>query len=442
MEGVTLSPREQKRLMLLGEVERGQMVVTEAAVLAGRSVRQVRRWLAAWRERGPAGIAHGNRGRSPPNAITAAVRGQVKGLAAGKYAGLNLCHLTDLLAEREGLVVSRSSVRRIVVAAGLERPRKRRAPRHRRRRDRFPREGMLLQVDGSHHDWLEGRGPWLTLIGAVDDATGKVPYALFREQEDSRGYLRLLEGIVRRQGMPLAVYHDRCGVFVATLPRPAEETPGIAVAPWREHPAPTQFGRVLKELDIESVISRSPQARGRIERLWGTFQGRLVAELRLAGACRLGEANQVLAGFVAGYNRRFAVPAACSEVAWRRPAPDFRYQDYFCFKHRRVVGTDNVVRHENQRFQVLPCHGRSSYARLEVEVREHLDGQVSIYYHGQRLETTPAPLEATAVRRSVAIKAPHLLGRPLRAPEIDHPWRRWVHRPTRNNTEVTQSLTS
>ena len=426
---------EQKRIMLLREVEGQRLGVAEVAVLTGRSTRQVWRWLAAWREKGAAGVAHGSRGRSPSNSLAASVRARVKALAAGKYAGFNICHLTDLLTEREALAVSRSSVRRIVIEAGLERPRKRRAPRHRRRRERFPREGMLLQIDGSHHDWLGGRGPWLTLIGAVDDATGKVPWALFRKEEDSIGYIELLREIVRRKGMPLALYHDRGGVFVVNGPRPAEGTPGIAVGPWRQDPAPTQFGRLLKELGIESIISRSPQARGRIERLWGTFQDRLVSELRLAGADTIEEANRVLTDHMADHNRRFAVPPTDPEPAWRRPRPDFKYQDHFCFKYRRVVGTDNVVRHDNRRFQVLPCHGRASYARLEVEVREQLDGHMSIHWQGRELEIRPAPLEATQLRRGAMATNPNLFGRPLRAPESDHPWRRYANSGQRQESD-------
>ena len=199
---------------------------------------------------------------------------------------------------------------------------------------------------------------------------------------------------------------------------------------------------MLKELDIESIVSRSPQARGRIERLWGTFQGRLVAELRLAAASTLEDANRVLSGFIVDHDRHFAVPAADPEPAWRRPERGFRYQDYFCFKHRRVVGTDNVVRHENRRLQVLPCHGRTSYARQEVEVREQLDRRLSVHYQGRELEIEPAPLEATLLRRSTMATNPNLLGRPLRAPESDHPWRRWVYRAGRegNDGRLTEPL--
>ena len=143
----------------------------------------------------------------------------------------------------------------------------------------------MLQVDGSRHDWLQGRGPWLTLIGGIDDATGTVPYGCFREQEDSYGYMLLLQGVIQRKGIPLTLYSDR-------------QTPR------------TQVGRALDELGIRLVLAHSPQAKGRIERLWGTFQDRLLMELRLAGAGTMEEANAVLADFLPRFNSRFGVPAA------------------------------------------------------------------------------------------------------------------------------------
>ena len=182
--------KEQQRVMVLNRVERVGLTGKEAAALVGLSLRQVRRLLAAYRKEGIAAIAHGNRGRKPAHAIAEEVK--VKELAEGVYRGVNHTHLTELLAEREGLVVSRSTVQLILATAGLKSPPRRGPPKHRIRRERYPQEGMLLQVDGSRHDWLGGRGPYLTLIGSIDDATGSVPYALFREQEDAHGYFLLL----------------------------------------------------------------------------------------------------------------------------------------------------------------------------------------------------------------------------------------------------------
>ena len=420
--------------MVLNRVETGEMAGKGAAEVLGFSLRHVRRILAAYRKEGAVALAHGNRERKPSNALDGNLRRQVVELAQSSYAGCNNQHFTELLAEREGIVLSRSSVRRILLDVGIRSPRKRRPPRHRSRRQRYPQEGMLLQADGSHHDWLGGRGPWLTLIGAVDDATGKVPYALFRNQEDAQGYFLLLCQIVDSYGIPMALYRDRHGIFERSRGEPEsleEQLEGER--------KPTQFGRLLEELGITSIPSYSPEARGRIERLWGTFQDRLVSELRLAGASTLEEANQVLWGFLPRYNRRFAVPAAQLGSAYRQPGEGFIPDEVFCFKYYRTVGTDNVVRFGEHRLQILPTNGRLSYARARVEVHEKMDGSLAVYYQGHCLVSKPAPPEAPVLRvrnmdrvvpnatdsdgSAVSVKTAK---NPYRSskPGPDHPWRR------------------
>ncbi len=198
MGGLTLTRKEQTRLRVLNDVLEHQVTVDEAAQVLGLSERHLWRILAAYRKEGAAALAHGNRGRRPANAVPARLRDRVVDLARERYAGVNHTHLSELLAEREKLILSRPTVRRILVRAGMTSPRHRRPPQHRRRRQRMPQEGMLLQLDGSHHLWLEDRGPWMTLLLAVDDATGTAPYALFQEQEDTRGYLSLPQGIIER----------------------------------------------------------------------------------------------------------------------------------------------------------------------------------------------------------------------------------------------------
>ena len=393
-----MNKKEQKRLMVLNQVEKGKMVGKEAAEVLGLSLRHVRRILAAYRKEGAAALAHGNRGRKPHNALDKSLRRQVLDLARSTYAGCNNQHFAELLAEREGIVISRSLVRLILLEAGIRSPRKRRPPKHRSRRERYPKEGMLLQIDGSRHDWLEGRGPWLSLIGAIDDATGKVPHALFREQEDAQGYFLLLRQIVDSYGIPMALYHDRHGIFERSKREPEsleEQLEGRR--------KPTQFGRLMEELGITSIPSRSPQARGRIERLWGTFQDRLVSELRLAGARTLEEANRVLWDFLPRYNQRFAISATEPGSVYRQPEEGFIPDKVFCFKYYRTVGRDNVVRFAEYRLQIMPTNGRLSYARARVEIHERLDGSLAAYYRGYCLATKPAPPEAPVLRvRNIA----------------------------------------
>ena len=416
MEGlVILNKKEQKKLMVISRVERGEMMGREAAALLGISLRHFRRLLACYRRDSALALAHGNRGRTPANALDSSLKKQVAELAGSTYAGVNTQHLTELLAEYEGMKLSRSSVRRILIENGINRPRKRRAPKHRSRRERYPQEGMLVQIDGSRHDWLEGRGPWMTLIGAVDDATGRVLHALFREHEDAVGYFQLMQKVVTDLGVPMAIYHDGHAVF-----EHPEHGPLSLEEQLEGERHPTQFGRLMVELSITSIRSRSPQARGRIERVWGTFQGRLISVLRLAGARTIDEANKVLWHYLPGYNRKFAVPPAQPGSAFRKPSRDL--ETTFCFKYQRTVGLDNVVRFGPYRLQVLP-DSRYSYARAKVEVRQALDGSPTVYYENHRLETRPAPAEATKLRQTV--KPEHVpIHRHYAKPAPDHPWRR------------------
>ena len=207
MKDVTLNQREQIRLQVLNSVLEYQLDWAQAAEIMGISERQFRRILAAYRREGAAALSHGNRGRQPRNAVPEDVAAAVVILAGGEYAGFNHSHLTEVLAEREGIHLSRQTVSRLLHRCGLASARKHRPPRHRVRRQRMPQEGMLLQMDGSHHPWLEDRGPRFALLLAVDDATGTVAGAVFRPEEDTRGYFQLMEGIIRRHGVPPSPLH-------------------------------------------------------------------------------------------------------------------------------------------------------------------------------------------------------------------------------------------
>jgi transposase len=323
---VTLTMKEQHKLKMVIDYEAGKVHAQRAADLLGMSKRQFRRLVAAYRKKGIAALAHGNRGRVPANRISEVVRQEILRLAKTTYEDYNDCHFTEELTEQsEPIWVSRSTVRRIRRAAGQGSPRKRRAPQYRSRRERYPQAGMLLQTDGSRHDWLEGRGPWLTLVGMIDDANNEIPGACFREEEDAAGYFLILQQVCLTKGLPQALYADQHTIFQSpSQPTLEQELSG-------ELPR-TQFGRLVDELGIQLIAARSPQAKGRIERLWGTLQDRLVKELRKAGACDLESANQVLAAYLTKFNARFQGEAAqpgSAYVSWpaeRDPA------DYFCFK--------------------------------------------------------------------------------------------------------------
>ena len=393
MRGLTLTEKEQTRLQVVTGVVGREWTVAEAAEVLGVTERHAWRILAGYRAHGAAAIAHGNRGRVPRNATPSGLRSQIVTLARDRYAGFNHTHLTELLTEREEITLSRSTVRRILTAAGLPSHGHRQPRQHRRRRQRMPQEGMLVQIDGSRHQWLGEDGPWLTLLLAVDDATGTVPYALFRDQEDTEGYLRLLRGIVASRGIPLAVYSDRHFIFCYSK---RGNEPGEASIIDRKNP--TQFGRAMQELGITQVFARSPEAKGRVERANGTFQDRLVAELRLAGAHTLAEANTVLESFVPRYNSRFGVPPAQPELAYRPVDQGIDVDCSLCFKEWRRVGKDNTVQYHGQTLQLFPGKVRRSYARTRIEVQERLDGRLVAFYKGETLMPQEAPPLAVALR--------------------------------------------
>lgn len=393
MRILTLTAKEQKRLQVLAGVLEGRLSVTEASGLMGVSERHAWRLLAAFRREGAAAIAHGNRGRTPTITTDPAIRDRVSKLAKDTYAGLNHTHLTELLAEREGIDLSRSTVRRILLSSGIKSPRKRRAPKHHRRRERYPQEGMLLQIDGSQHDWLQGRGPYLTLIAAIDDATGTVPFALFRDQEDAHGYLLMLRHIIQDKGIPMALYSDRHGIF-----QRSPKDPETLEEQLRGRRDPTQFGRALQELGIELILAYSPQAKGRVERLFGTLQDRLVSEMRLAGATTAQEANRVLWRLLPEFNQRFGVCAAQPGAAYRQPSADLSLDSVLCFKYLRTVANDNTVRFDGTTLQLLPDAHRASYARATVEVQERLDGSLVVVLEGRPIGSAPAPAAPVTIR--------------------------------------------
>jgi hypothetical protein len=305
----------------------------------------------------------------------------------------------------------------------------------------------MLQADGSRHRWLGQDGPWLTLIGGIDDATGTVPSAVFREQEDAQGYMQWLREVVSTKGVPLTLYVDRHGIFVKTTKRShrslEEQLTGKTVST-------TQFGRVLQDLGITAIYALSPQGKGRVERLWGTFQDRLTSELRLAGATTLAAANAVLARFVLDFNARFAVPAAKPGSAYRPLPEDFSSERVFCFKYTRTVAADNTVQLGAIRLQLEPTAERLSFARAHVEVHERLDGSIAVYYDGACLMTKPAPAEAPVLRarhnraqsatpaalppQDVPAVTPAATIGPRR-PAANHPWRNQpLSRPSRTNS--------
>lgn len=376
-ETVRLSQKELQRVAVISSCIRGDLACARAAQLLDLTPRHIKRLKARYRQGSAAALAHASRGRPSPLRLPERTRARILELARTRYAGFNDHHLCEKLCEVEGLSLGRETLRRLLRSAGIGSPRKRRAPAHRQRRLARAREGEMLLLDASLHRWLEDRGPQLTLLGFLDDATRKVLVAEFFPTEDARGYFRLLRRLLRRCGVPLSFYGDRHGIFVRNDEHWSVEE---QLAGKRQ---PTQFGRALAQLGVTYIAARSPQAKGRIERLWGTFQDRLTSELRLAGAADLHAANEVLRRFLPDYNRRFGRAPRDTEKAWR-PAPH-DLDRICCFLHERAVGNDNVVQWDGRRFQLPPQPQRFSFAGAKVQLYESLEGKVAIYHGPNKL---------------------------------------------------------
>lgn len=385
-----MTPEELKRVKVIENAVMGRIGVAEASQMLNLSQRQVKRLKARYQADTVEWVKHGNRGRTSRKALPEGVRRQIVELATGRYAGFNDQHLTEKLNQEEGIVVSRETVRRILRQAKVASPRKRRPPKYRSRRERKPRMGMMVLTDASREDWLEGRGPKLTLIGYQDDATSKVLAARFQlEHEDTVGYMRQLRVVVERYGIPVSLYRDQHGSFQRNDKHWSveEELAG--------RQTPTQLGRVLEELRVTSIRALSPQAKGRIERMWLTFQDRLRSELRLTGASCVEQANAVLDGFVDHYNRRFSVAPQQAGHDFRRLSKTCNWDRLFSLKYERVVGKDHVVPFGSLTIQLPAKAGKFGYAGQRVELSHQLNAELHVWLGPERLHHMDLSLDYT-----------------------------------------------
>jgi transposase len=373
----TLTMRDEKRLEIIQRVFRRELTVVEAALVLGIGDRQCYRIKGRVSEQGAKGVVHGNRGRPSKRKVKEKTVKRIVELALGKYRGFNDRHLTEKLAEEEQIEFCREKIRQILRSEGIASPRKRRRNKHRSRRERRAAEGMMLQVDGSPHDWLQGRGPVLCLIGAIDDATGKVPRAFFEQAESSWAYFRLFSDLFKKHGLTQSVYSDRHSVFWT------DRGPTLEEQLVNQRPT-TQVGRGLEELGVHLILAGSPQAKGRIERLWGTFQDRLVSELRLAGAKTKAQAQAVLERYLPEHNRKFSKPPANALPAWRK-ASATQIEQALCFKQQRTVAKDNTVSFDGTIFQIPKPSPYRSYANKRIDVHVLLDGAVEFFYQKEKI---------------------------------------------------------
>ena len=411
-EVLVMTGEESKRLYVIQQVLERKIRQRQAAALLGRSVRQIRRLVRRIRREGPGGIGHRLRGRRSNRRHTDTLQQRVLALYQARYADFGPTLAREKLAERHRLVVGRETLRRWLVAAGVWAG-QRQTPRHHQWRERKASFGEMVQVDGSHHDWLEGRGPRLVLMGYIDDATNRV-FARFYDYEGTLPALDSFARYARRYGLPQSVYVDRHTTYQGRgTPTRDDELAG------RARPQ-SQFERALGELGVRVIPAYSPQAKGRIERLFGTFQDRLVKELRLAAVTTRETANGFLARYLPLHNRRLSHPPR-SPVNLHRPCPPpHQLQRVLTIRDRHALRNDNTVQHATQTYLLETRWNGHRPKTIDAEVR--LDGQLYLLTGDRVLRyrqlpgrpvVAPPPSRAPSRRRARII------------PSADHPWRQF-----------------
>jgi len=404
-----MSKKERVRLEVLGRVKRGEVSVGQAGRLLRISERQARRIWRRYQQEGDAGLMHRLRGR-PSNASRSTLRQKALELCRGRYADFGSALASEYLA-KQGLSVSRQSLWRWRRAAGDIGP-CRRGVRHRIRRERRPSVGELVQMDGSTHDWFEGRRGKCVLFVMIDDASGRV-FCRFYETEDTVTAFDLFGRYARRDGLPRALYVDKDSIYRVNDPLARERGRQRGRMPL------TQFGRAMQQLEVELICADSPQAKGRVERTHGTLQDRLVKALRLEAISTIQEANDFLQReFLPQHNRRFGCRPASTLDVHRSLPSGMVLAETLSVQEPRVVGRDWCVSYEGQVLQLDKRHEKLALAGREITVLKLASGQLRVMYRGQRLRWRPAPCRPVA--QAPAISPTATL--PWRPP-ANHPWR-------------------
>ncbi len=419
-ETITLSSQELDRVSVMEAILAKRLRQREAAVQLGLSIRQIQRLVRRYREFGAEGLVSGHRGKTPGNARSLSVRQAVLSLVRERYRDFGPTLASEKLLEIHGQSISREALRRWMIADGLWQPKSRRKARIHPRRVRRPGFGELVQIDGSPHDWFEGRAEPCTLIVFIDDATSRLLALRFVPAETTQAYLETLAQYLQQYGRPVALYSDKHSIFRVNHPQREGEL--------------TQFSRALKTLDIQAIHAHTPQAKGRVERANQTLQDRLVKEMRLQGICNRDTANAFLPAFIETYNQRFAV-APQSAHDTHRPVlhTPSELALILCPQHIRTLSKNLTCQFQNREYQIQTQGPGYTLRKATITVCEAFDKTVTLLYKGRSLPyrilqqgEPPTPLADEKRVRSVVHQAKiNQKQRPRWKPAPDHPWRRY-----------------
>ena len=423
---IKMSRRELDRLMILDSVRKQEVTQARAAEVLGLSERQIRRLVDRLRKGGPAGIAHHSRGKRSPRKLPDEMVTDIIDAVRLRYWDFGPTLAAEKLREREGIEISREKLRQVMLEAGLWK-RARRSKKVHVWRERKAHCGQMVQMDGSPHDWLEGRGPEMVLMGYIDDASSRF-FGRFYEYEGVYPAMDSLERYLRRYGRPMSLYMDKHSTYKTTRQASLDEL-------LRDQSAATQLGRACRELAIEVIHADSPQAKGRIERSFRTHQDRLIKEMRLEGISTMEQANEFLDVYLPVHNQKFSVLPLKDKNLHRRLLPGMKYRDILCLKDKRTITNGYTIKWKNR---LLLIEKPSAIMRKHrVEVREHFDGSIEIIFKGRKLkyrEITEKVNKPNTKRLEKAQTSPK--GKYI--PPPNHPWRKWD--PTLHNNSFLQKI--
>lgn len=402
-----MKPKELKRLEVIKNIESGIISQKAGAGILRLSTRQVRRLEKKVKEEGDKGIIHGNRGRKSKRRLKRGIRERIIELRRKKYIDFKPTFFSEKLREEEGIKVSKETVRKILIEEGEWEVRGRRK-KHCKWRERKERYGEMLQLDGSHHDWLEGRGPKMVLMKFIDDATSRV-FGRFYEYEGTIPALDLTLRYIKKYGIPLQIYADKHTTYKTYREATIEEM-------LKNEEPKSEYKRIIEELGIDLINANSPQAKGRIERNFSTDQDRLVKEMRLAGIRTMEEANKFLEGYIEKHNRKFGVKPAKEEDVHMKIAKGINLNKLFRVREERKVRNDNTIQYEKELYQLL--EGRNMSGK-KVFFEIDLKGKEYITYKGEEMryiKIDPCKIRKPE-KKTFKIRKKHI-------PSKNHPWRR------------------
>lgn len=438
-----MTQNEISRLRVINQTIDKVITIREAAELLNLSERQVLRLKKGVNKEGPAFIIHKNRGRKPKHATTDDIKNLIVGLKQTKYEEANFNHFQELIEEHENIKVSYPTIHRILTEAGIKSPKKHRKRKTHHRRKRKPQKGMLVQIDASPHKWIIGSNSF-DLHGAIDDATGEILALHFTPNECMEGYFEIVRQIVSNHGIPTSLYCDRHTIFIS----PKDDKLSIEEQLEGKTVNLTQFGRAMDELGINIIKAYSPQAKGRVERLWGTLQSRLPVEFKINGVTTMEAANAFLAGFIVKYNEKFGVEPEDSTLAFRALDSSIDLDNILCIKEERRIIEGSAFSYKGQYYQ-LTQNGKKAAALPKAKLTVLTSSRIGvralysdIVYDTMKLAKRP--------KKSIQIKAEKnkdIKYQPTQA----HPWRQFDKKPTpsyredilhEQDTEIAEILKS